>query len=195
MGSSSGTAVPFLLPAQVFEEGVDRGVTLRAVVPGKGGLPELRDGRAGEHGVAHLGGGLQSYLQVLDHEAEGEAVVEGAVEDEVRELDLRRVAPPVARVYDPQQRLRGDAGLLREYDRLGGARERRRREEVVQGLDEVPRAVIADVEDLLPERLEYLAAPLEDLLPPPNHHRQLPLFRAQDAPANRRVEHLDSGFG
>jgi hypothetical protein len=55
--------------------------------------------------------------------------------------------------------------------------------------------VIADVEDLLPERLEHLAPPLEDLLPPPNHHRQLPLFCAQDAPADRRVEHLDPGFG
>src|ERR687889_202122 len=128
MGSNSGTSVPFLLPAQVFEEGVDRGVTLRAVAPGKGGLPELRDGRAGEHGVAHLGGGLQSYLQVLDYEAEGEAVVEGAVEDEVRELDLRRVAPPVARVYASQQRPRGDSGPLRRGHRLAGPHERRRRE-------------------------------------------------------------------
>src|SRR5918997_1521135 len=195
MGSNSGTAVPSLLPAQVFEKGVDRVVALRAVAPGKGGLPELRDGRAGEHGVAHLSGGLQSYLQVFDHEAEREAVVEGAVQDEVRELDLRRVAPPVARVYDLQQRLWGDAGLLREYDRLGGARERRRREEVVQGLDEVSRAVIADVEDLLPERLEYLTVPLEDLLPPPNHYRQFRLFGAQNTPADRRVEHLDPGFG
>src|SRR5919199_1278838 len=160
-----------IVGAQVLQKSVDRGVPLRTVALGRGGLPELGDRRAGEHGVSHLCRSLEGYLEVLDHEAERESVVEGAVEDVPGELDLGRIAPSVARVEHVEERLRCYAGPFREDHRLCGARERRRREQVVKRLDQVPGTVVADVEDLGPERPEDSIALLVDLPPPPYHHR------------------------
>src|SRR4029450_12737426 len=80
--------------SEFLKEGVDRRMALRTVPLRVGGLPDLSQRAAHEHRQPELLGVLEGDLEVLDHEPEGETVVEGPVEDIAGQLHLRRVAAP-----------------------------------------------------------------------------------------------------
>ena len=120
-----------------------------------------------------------------------------------REVVLEEVAPahlhdavggePAAEhVEDP---LGLDAGLGAEHERLAHGRDRDRDDDLVAGLDDLPRAVLADVDDRLAEHLEQRPGAVEVGLLPADHDRQRALARADVAAADRGVERADAALG
>src|SRR5258707_226665 len=172
--------ISYLYSGHLFQDFEQRGVVLTPVAGGAGHLVKLAgEGCDGEGGVI-FGSQVQSQAQVfvqeIGHKARLEAAVEGA------QGELRRKLPARARADADNFRHGFNVGARfdAEHERFGYRRRDCADEAVIDKLDNLARALWADMEDILrlAHSLQYRACLLEWLFCPPNHNGQSTVDRA-----------------